>query len=609
MIYNIVLTYSSFIIFIIFLLVYIPREKINNLRTKLYKAFLILCGLYSLTEIILIAECQTLNNPILTKIIWLTHWAICNICFNEFFLYSMFIGYQMKVEKFIDLVKYNWLTIFISSVTILQIILDIFVYPNDEFNINNIDFIHPSAAIFCSICAVLYVLYFFNKKNNMLKDEKIGIIFAAVMYSFFMGSQIIIKDYSFIPIGYIVTAFCLYFNSENPDLGLLKASSKEKEKIELSNKAKTDFLINMTDEIRVPMGLIKSVSNELNSLENYDADKVNNLLNEMNISSNNMLDIIDNILNISEIESGNKLLKERNYQIKDMLVDIINIAKEKIGSKNIKLIVNIDSSVSSILYGDSSKLYQSILNVVTNAIKYTDVGKITFTLTSSKLNNSEELLFKVADSGNGIKEEDKDKVFTKSFDSANSVKNSTGFGLSVTKEYIDSMNGKIWFESEYRVGSTFYIQVMQKIIDSTPIGQIDFESINNTQKEYKDFSKYRVLIVDDNELNIKVTKKFLERYNLKVEYVTNGKDCIYNIKSNEKYDLIFMDLAMSSLDGMQTFQILNKLVGYSIPPVVALTANAIVGMKEMYLSNGFSDYLSKPLNPNELEHIIYKYLQ
>ena len=171
------------------------------------------------------------------------------------------------------------------------------------------------------------------------------------------------------------------------------------------------------------------------------------------------------------------------------------------------------------------------------------------------------------------------------------------------------MGGKIWFESEYEVGTTFYVEIKQKIINNTALGDITEPIKNDKEINYLDCSKYNVLIVDDNKLNIKVASRILGKYNFNIDTANGGKECIYKVKEGNHYDIIFLDHMMPEMDGIQTIHILKKLDGYDMPPIVALTANAITGMKEMYLKEGFDEYLSKPININDLNKIIYKYFE
>ena len=402
----------------------------------------------------------------------------------------------------------------------------------------------------------------------------------------------------------------IYFLNENPDLRIIKEINNSQEDIEKSSQTKTDFLSNMSYEIKMPMNLITSLCDELNNMPSYDPTEVKSCIKQIVDAGNNLLDIINNILDISKIETGKETLSESDYKVNDVVSNVINVAKQKIGSKPVKLLINIDQSTSSVLHGDSSKLYQALLNVVTNAAKYTEVGRITITLSSSRSGGNEHLLFKITDTGIGIRDEDKDSIFVKDKLDDPNIEDTegAGLGLVITKQYIESMGGKIWFETQYRVGTTFYIEVEQKIVDATPLGSAVVSSTTETPEKL-DCSQFRVLIVDDNLLNIKVAKRLLENYKFNVESVTSGKECVDKIKEEEKYDAIFMDHMMPEMDGIETLHVLKKLDGYTLPPIIALTANAIAGMKEMYLNEGFDDYLAKPINTHELDRVVNRFFK
>ena len=214
----------------------------------------------------------------------------------------------------------------------------------------------------------------------------------------------------------------------------------------------------------------------------------------------------------------------------------------------------------------------------------------------------------------GIKAENYDKLFEKfsRLDSAtqNEIEG-TGLGLVITKKLVNLLNGKIWFDSRDGAGTNFYIDLKQRIIDATPIQDIFKNNQENKEhnEKFADYSQYKVLLVDDNELNLKVAKRILSNYKLQIETLTNGKECVDLIKSGATFDMIFLDHMMPGIDGIEVLHILKSLKSYDIPPTIALTANAITGMREMYLKEGFDDYLSKPININDLTKILEKYFK
>jgi signal transduction histidine kinase/CheY-like chemotaxis protein len=571
-------------------------------------------SLFIATELIPMFSLKYGSSSFVVQASWKIHWVFGILFLWLFFDYCLIMIKKPQINNVLKLMFSDLLFKVSSVLFIIFELVYLFLLEYSDLNLNNMNYLPGNAALivigFAMLIIIVILICLFKNKTTTNSQEKKTIIIVILILIGSILLQILFKDISVGPIGFCLLMYSLYFNYENPDLAIINEISNAQGDIEKSNQTKTDFLSNMTYEIKVPMNLISSLCDELVNMSTFDEKLVRDDIEQIQTSGNNLLDIINNILDVSKIESGKDVLQEREYPINDMLVNIINIAKSKIGAKPIKLAVNIDQNVSSVLYGDSAKLYQSLINIMGNAVKYTEVGRITFTLTSTKSSGIEHLQFKISDTGTGIKEEDQDKLFSKFTRLDNAVENEiegSGLGLVITKQYIESMGGKIWYETQYRVGTTFYIEVPQKIVDTTTLGVAAAAVKTETSNEKIDCSKYTALIVDDNNLNIKVAKRLLEAYKFNIESVTTGKDCVYKIKEGDVYDIIFMDHMMPEMDGIETLHVLKKLDGYKLPPIVALTANAIAGMKEMYLSEGFDDYLSKPINTNELDRIVHKF--
>ena len=617
------LTYASIAFVLLLISIYYSKSIFNTTRTRLYKVMLLLTVIFIITEAIASYYVKHTTNysKTIEMVLYRSHWEVGIIWYATFFFYSFTMIKNMNNKNIIEMIKSD-LTTKITTVVFLVLAI---VYPLLKYTgllkdlgdgKKTFNFLPGTTAIAIALFTVilfivlLTLLYSKKYKDNTNKEEKYTIVVALLILFGTIILQMCILNISFIPLGIVLFEYSLYFNLENPDLSIMNEISNAQGDIEKSNQTKTDFLSNMTYEIKVPMNLISSLCDELVNMSEFDEKIVKEDIEQIQQSGNNLLDIINNVLDISKIESGKDTLQEREYEINDVISNVINISKSKIGAKSVKLEVNIDQNISSVLYGDSAKLYQSLINIMGNAVKYTDVGKIIFTLSSTKSSGIEHLLFKISDTGSGIKEEDQSKLFSKFTRLNNAVENEiegSGLGLVITKEYIESMGGRIWYETQYRVGTTFYIDVPQKIVDPTTIGSAVSKVKIQTTDEKLDCSNYTALIVDDNNLNIKVAKRLLEVYKFKIESVTAGKDCVYKIKEGTTYDIIFMDHMMPEMDGIETLHVLKKLEGYKLPPIIALTANAIAGMKEMYLSEGFDDYLSKPINTNELDRIVNRF--
>lgn len=404
-----------------------------------------------------------------------------------------------------------------------------------------------------------------------------------------------------------VLSFCLlfiYFTMENPDLKIINELEKDKEEVEEASKAKTDFLSNMSHDIRTPMNAIIGFSESL-LMEDIN-EKQKNEVENIYQAANTLLAIINNILDVSRIESGKEEKNEREYEFRKVIMQLTSVITSKIDSTKVNFNIQIAKDVPLFFIGDELKIYQILMNLLSNAVKYTDTGHINFLVSSENIGENARVKFVVEDTGIGIKESDYNKLFVK-FSRINNQENyksieGTGLGLVITKKLVELLGGSISFKSEYGKGTTFIVVIPQKISQ----GSQDMTLVNSVTKTMNagnvhfDGSLYDILVVDDNELNLKVAERILQDYKFQITLAKSGDEAINLIKDGNRYDLIFLDHMMPVMDGIQTLHAIQKLTGVKIPPVVALTANAMVGMKEMYISEGFDGYISKPINRDEL---------
>ena len=401
------------------------------------------------------------------------------------------------------------------------------------------------------------------------------------------------------------TVFIMYFTIENPDVKMLNEVSLAKDAAEKANHAKSDFLSNMSHEIRTPLNAIVGFSEALkyDDLPPESVEKVNDII----MASNNLLDIVNGILDISKIEANKLEIISKEYDIHSMWDEWVSLTKARIGERNLEFKVNIDKSIPSVLYGDNTRIKQVVLNILTNAVKYTKEGYVDFRVSNVIKDNVCRLIFSVEDSGIGIKEEALPKLFSK-FERLNVEKSltieGTGLGLAITKKLVELMDGKIIVQSVYGKGSKFTVSVDQRII---AVEKPETKEVKTTESKAINANGARVLVVDDNELNIKVASTLLKKYNFVIDSAHSGLECINKINKGEKYDIVFLDDMMPKMNGRETIKRLKSDDNYKIP-TIALTANAITGMKEEYLSCGFDDYLSKPIEKTELERVIKTYI-
>lgn len=383
-----------------------------------------------------------------------------------------------------------------------------------------------------------------------------------------------------------------------------------------AGRARDIFLANMSHEIRTPINTMLGL-NELIIRESQD-ETIRGYALDIKNAGNILLSLVSDILDFSRIQSGKMELLDGIYDISSLLNDLINSITIPLRKKKLRLTLDVASDVPDKLSGDEIHLKQIIGNLLSNAVKYTKEGTVTLHLSWKKHKKNEIILeISVEDTGIGVKESDIEKIFdtfSRIDMEANRSEDGSGLGLAVTSKLVEMMGGKLQVKSEYGKGSVFSFAIPQKVIDSAPLG--DFQKQYNrsviTSKGYKE--KFiaplaRILVVDDNAMNLAVAQDLLKRTRLQVDVASSGEECLEILKHKE-YHLICMDHMMPVMDGVQTMHAIREMDGNPSRdiPIIALTANAVVGAREFYLKEGFEDYLTKPIEPEKLEDIMIKYL-
>ena len=611
---GLILTIGSLIFIILLMVVYFSKQRFISMKNKIYRYLLINTVLICITQIISTLLAMYYKDDFITLFVHRLTWLSGLIWFMLIYYYSVCFITGKTSDNLINFIKENKRVKFSSYIFILALII-FYIVPFLQIDEANIIYLPKYVSYyvyaFGGFIVVLILLELILEFNNTTSRKKLSVAIMLLELAILFIFQLIYPSISMSAIGAAIQIYFLYFSIENPDLKIIAELENIKSDINKSNRAKTDFLSNMSHEIRTPMNAIIGFSESLLNGDNFSEERAKTDIQHISNAGNNLLDIINNILDISKIESGKDELENKEFSISNVIMELSSIIEARLGDGKVKLILDVDENIPSKYYGDQTKLFQVLLNVLTNAVKYTEVGKIKLSVTSGLLKNGFiDLNFKISDTGYGIKKEDYNKMFEKFNRLDSAIKNEiegTGLGLVITKRYVNLMGGNIRFDSEYGVGTTFYIDIPLKVIDSKEVGQITDPTNIIKDVEYMDCSKYRIMIVDDNKLNIKVASRILQKYNFIIDSAFSGQECINKFKQGQKYDMIFMDHMMPELDGIETMHIIKKLEGFYIPPVVALTANAITGMKEMYLREGFDEYISKPINLAELNKIIKKY--
>ncbi len=613
MVSKLILTIGSIIFMMLLMISYTSKDTKITVSVKLYRYLLSTSIALIVTEILEVFLWTYTKNQFIIDLSFRIHYLTGFIYFFVLYYYNMAV---ISNDKYLTIkeaiIKEKSGLIFLIYTIVVAVVA--MLLPVKHMTEETFTFIPGLCAyvslgyIVLTMIIIAYRVFKIEDASNKTKRAIFFAFFAVVVIGSF---QFVFPKMVLFGLGITWGLFIYYFNIENPDLKLIDEIDELKRSVERSSKAKSDFLSNMSHEIRSPMNAIIGFSESIIEDTEFDSTRVLNDINHIKSSSKNLLDIINNILDISKIETGSDTIENREYSLSSHIIDWTGIVETRLENKNIKFMLDVDKEIPSKLYGDSTKIFQVVLNILTNSVKYTEVGRINMTISKQLLNEATMMLkFKVSDTGFGIKEEDYDKVFQK-FSRLDSAKTNeiegTGLGLVLTKKYAELMGGDIWFESEYGAGTTFYFEVPQKIVDPTPMGNI-LETIDDQLNHaLLDCSGKKALIVDDDELNLKVTKRLLGAYKFEVETLNDPEECIYKFKMGEQYDIIFLDHVMKKIDGVELVKVLKSLSGYNVPPIIMLTANAITGVREYYLKSGFDEYLSKPIDINELDKLINMY--
>ena len=383
-----------------------------------------------------------------------------------------------------------------------------------------------------------------------------------------------------------------------------------------ASQAKSAFLANMSHEIRTPINAVLGM-NEMILRESTDKEILSYAAN-IKTAGSSLLSIVNDILDFSKIEAGKMELLPDNYEVSSMIIDLVNMTRERAQNKGLHYELNVSPDLPKTLYGDNVRIKQCILNLITNAIKYTKEGFIRFTIDYQKIDEENILLnIHIIDTGIGIKAEDMDKLFTP-FERIEEEKNRTiegsGLGISIVRRLLAMMNSELQVKSSYGKGSDFSFSIKQKVSDWTAVGDLNeaYEQSVEQMSHYKEklhAPKAHLLFVDDTAMNLDVIKGLLKNTGIKIDTVLSGKQALEAVKNNV-YDIIFIDHRMPEMDGIETLHAMKEMTDNKSTgkPCIALTANAISGVKKMYLKEGFDDYLSKPVNPAKLEEMIKHYL-
>ena len=592
---------------VLIVIMYTSKEKYKNIENTLFIALLALNGFLILDEFVYV-YCISIKDsiPLLTTIMCKSY-LIGIVCWMATFLYYMVaqITRKIEVQEEKESIRKKMLYLHIGLVILLSVLVLIFPIEYKDYTNHFYNFGGPAiniGYIMGAIVIVVALYWLFTTNKDMTKESKKPLLLAIFFNICIVAVQFFVPnaDYNIQNFEFATILMALFFTLESQDNKLLSEREKSKEEAEKVNAIQTQFLTSMSHEIRTPMSTIMGFSESLLRESDVTEEMVKHDTKYIHLAAVNLLDLINNILDLSRIDSKKEQMVEQEFELKESLLEVSEAVNTKIENKDVKFEIKINEELPSKYVGDAPKVSKIVSNLIGYLINKSEIRDLVLNVSDFKLSNGEFAFLISLIVTSPLVEEEYQKLEKEYEELKENEVNNLTLGLVVAKRYIELIGANLNISHDANF-IRYDIYVPAQVIDPTPIGNI-FEEIQNIENAKLDLTGKKILVVDDNEINIKLIKRLLAEYNPDIDSCTNGMEAINKVQE-VRYDLIFLDHMMPGLDGIQTLSKMKDLIA-SVPPAIALTANSYSGAREKYIEDGFYDYLAKPFNVNDLKNLL-----